>query len=367
MKKQQMRADESLLPTQRLFYSPYLEHNRFPSLGEGVTEPERAGYRLRKLFYQFRPTQVLQYSGERFENLFHDRLIEAKDRKRKRIFILGASTARGHGVSVENTYHRLLENNLRRHSVACIPVAAGGFNSTQENLLFHLTVLPNYPDLVILLDGWNDIFTPANLGVRPGDPVTMSVLYAKYYGYFFNLLVALALRNAWIRSKFYGLLAREKEEFLAEFMSSSEIRKRTAESILNVYLSNVRTIIEGCRLRNIPVLHVLQPSADWILCNEQQDSKEAEGYRRRIAELGWTKHGLEPFIAAVYGEMMARIKAQSWARGVVLDLQSKFELGHFSDPVHLNEEGNVHLCELLTPIVEAVMQGTSATDRAPEY
>lgn len=364
IKKQSIR-DETLVPTQHVFYVPYLEHSNFPSLWEGDTEPERAGYRLRRLSYQFHPRQVLQHSGERFEALFHDRIKESKDQKRLRIFFLGASTARGfgHGVNIDNCYHRLLESNLSKHSAACIPVAAGGFNSTQENLLFHLAVLPNNPDFVILLDGWNDIFLPANLAVRPGDPMTMSVLYQKYHGYFFNLLTALARRNPWIRRRLLGVLDRDKKEFIGEFVSSQEVRRIIADSIINVYLGNMKTIVEGCQLRDIPVLHVLQPSADWILVNNLQDSKSAESYRNRISSIGWANHGLESFIASVYGDMMSGIKAQSWAQGVALDLQSKFELGHFADPVHLNEEGNAHLCELLTPIVEATLQQNSATDR----
>lgn len=36
------------------------------------------------------------------------------------------------------------------------------------------------------------------------------------------------------------------------------------ESIVNVYLTNVEQMIVSCKLRNIPVLYVLQPSLDML-------------------------------------------------------------------------------------------------------
>lgn len=50
------------------------------------------------------------------------------------------------------------------------------------NTRYHLAVAPRKSEVVIVLDGFNDVVLPMNTAARPGDPYQTGIRYGKFYG-----------------------------------------------------------------------------------------------------------------------------------------------------------------------------------------
>jgi len=101
----------------------------------------------------------------------------AKTKDIYRIVIVGASTAfGGMSTSDEKTFYKVLERNLnknlskdnRRYEVIC--GAMPSYNSMQELILIEMKILKMEPDMVIILDGFNDAINYLARDSRAGYP-----------------------------------------------------------------------------------------------------------------------------------------------------------------------------------------------------
>ncbi len=355
--KRVSKRDTTLDATSALFYMPYLEHCNIPPLGAGTTEPERAGYSLGRLMYQYRRREVLQSSGDRFHHIFQHKLASAKDPGAFRIFTMGASTAFGHGAAPEERYYSLLEKAIRRpFPVAVVPAAVSAINSTQQSILFNLTLLPLKPDCIILIDGWNDIGLPSLFSVRPGDPMNISTLYQKYHHNVFNLMLTLGAKSSWVDKRIMRRLQADRADFLKYFFADGGFQRDVLASIVNVYLSNLDNIVENCRLRKIDILHFIQPSADVLLERRKTgiSEKEHEAYTERVAHLPWAHVGLSPFLNKAFTALEEGIKSRPW-NTVSQSLLTEFTLDDYLDPAHLNKQGQAKLAKILLDKVDSLL------------
>jgi hypothetical protein len=82
---------------------------------------------------------------------------DTMDMSAVRIFVVGGSVAHG-GSPLETTYFSQLQRSLQaNYPIQVIAASIGGGSSTEALVLFALTALPNRPDMVVILDGWNDL------------------------------------------------------------------------------------------------------------------------------------------------------------------------------------------------------------------
>ena len=349
--------DVTLDSTTKLHYLPYLEHSNLASLGEGKTEPERAGYSRGRLMYIYKKTQLVKHAGERFQHVFHHKAERAPDTSAFRIFVLGGSAAMGHGAEVEDRYYTLLEKKLRRpYKVEVIPAGLSALCSTQSNVIFNLVVLPQKPDLVLVFDGWNDIALSSLFSVRPGDPMNISTLYRKYYHPFFNLVLALGAKSSFVEQRIVSALRKDRDEFIRHFLTNKDFAAQALQSVANVYLSNLENIVEGCRLRKVPVLHSFQPSSDLLLERFPGRFTEAskKSYFDRISHQAWANTGLGPFWERAYELLERGVRAKPWADSSVFTHET-FSIDHFLDPVHLNPDGQAHLAQRLFELIDPIL------------
>lgn len=341
------RGDLTLASANLVYYQPYLEHANLPTIGPGETEPEKAGYSKARLMYQYRRNALVGSAGERFAHVFQGEEKSTADRFVDRMFVLGGSVAFGQGASGPDRYYKQLEARLGG-KWRVIPAALGAINSTQENIILHLVVLPLQPDFVVILDGWNDVVLPSLFSVRPGDPMTMSTLYQKYFHPLFNLRVALAKRS-WLANKLLlRSLRLDRREFLDFLEREPKFRENLLDSAARVYVNNLETMIESCRARGIRVLHALQPSADVMLAREASRFTDAEkqDYEERMSSIPWANMGLRSFIDEAYRKIELQIAARPWAKESI-GFNGELSLSQFVDPVHLNAEGQRALAAVL--------------------
>jgi hypothetical protein len=53
----------------------------------------------------------------------------------------------------------------------------GAFISTQERLAYYLAASPRGAQIIIILNGYNDLLGSASSGTRPGDPFQLGIRY----------------------------------------------------------------------------------------------------------------------------------------------------------------------------------------------
>ena len=359
---QLLRRKAGLNTTSSVHFLPYLELCNIPSPGPAASEPERSGYQRGAFLLQYRLPTVLESTAERFQHLFQDRHVEAHDPAKRRIFVVGASVTFGEGLSVEDRYYSMLERKIGDPSVRVIPVGVNGAVSTQENLLLHLAVLPLKPDMVIFINGWNDIGIPLLFAARPGDPMNISALYRKYYDSSFNLLLKLAKNFVFFDKLLLKRLWHDRDAFIQYLRDNQEFRDGLRRSIVNIFLSNVKTMVESCHARGIPVLHVIQPCVEPLIRDlKKLTEEERKKYEDQLkAAPWWSRVDLNDFLCDTLYELEAQTKRQPWGAQSI-SLLDKFAIDDFLDTAHLNARGSAKLSdELYRHCVHALIARPSA-------
>lgn len=333
----------NLQPREQITAGPYGIYELHPAgeLRPSLAQrdmPGMLGYAPSGVLYQYRGGEV-RSSGEMFDGIFQHARAAVDDRRALRVFFLGASVAFGWGVADEEKYFARLEGMLQRpYPLRAIPAAIPAINTTHENVLFHLTVLPHAPDVVVIINGWNDVMHPFQFGVRPGDPYYTSQLFSRHSDLFFNLRLWLSRRSQLYGNLFSQRISAEVERFQRELMApeAQARREQLRESIVAVYLANMRQVIESCVLRHIPVLLVLQPLPDY--------AKKLRG-----------EAGYDTFLTDAYDRLRQELTTQPWAREHFVDVLEKMRPGDYLDPLHFNAGGQQQFATALQPALEQVL------------
>jgi lysophospholipase L1-like esterase len=195
-----------------------------------------------------------------------------------RIAVLGGSTAFGAFVKDEQTLpatlRDLVQANITTHvwhtpyqSVEVINAAVPGFVSTQELISLVLKVLPLHPDLVVIFDGLNDVFSlgaPPNAAWRMDEwdrqcTMTMSERIKPLM-----LRSSAALRLA--RNLFHGIEERIRGAVHRQPPTPAwTLRPGALEESTSVYLENLRSMLSLLKVRDIAAITVNQPARLWAM------------------------------------------------------------------------------------------------------
>lgn len=350
-----IRVGPQVTLAQADFY-PYLGiANLFPTNPEGVLQREY-GYNKGDVLYQHRRVEQIEFAGDRFQRMFRLPPGQTLDTSAFRIFVLGSSVAHAGNVPLSETYFSKLQQELRApYPIQVIAVGKGGASSTEELILFTLSILPNRPDMLVILNG-SDFAMSSIMGVRPGDPFNASLMYSKHYDLFYN-----ALRWAADRSRlafwFYQHWIYRDLAANAEFIQSNhEYRAAKIDSLVSVYLHNVRTMIEICNGIGIPVVLAPQPTPDLLLKRHGDHIRTSDPTRfarimERVESLPTSKFRSPSLIATAYEKLLHDISRSSDLAPHFLDVQEAVDLGHFVDFVHMDAAGQEKLAEALAAAI----------------
>lgn len=267
-----------------------------------------------------------------------------------RIIVLGGSMSWGTGASSNDTvWTAALEDILRKnHSgrVEVLNACCSGYTSFQELVYLEFKLLQFSPDMVIVLDGYNDLFMSARYPEdKYGDNV--SVYYEAKKKFFNGSLMAQVLGLVANRSHFYALFDRARQKIRYERGRSLSGRLYVHGKGIDNYLENTRTISDVLGPRKIKALFLLQP---YMGTSKKSRSPEEEAMFRKniqsndvmVTLIGMLKARHEKF--ALNNNMVCRDLTDIYD-----DLPSSEAVWY--DHVHLNDRGHRILAEKVSKII----------------
>lgn len=264
------------------------------------------------------------------EKFLNSRKISEKDFV---ILILGGSTAgeftgntRGKN-SLQETFTQLLsDDNSKLH---IFNAAVGGFNIRQQISAMMLTVEKINPDLILVVDGANDIQHSLRTGVMPGttfvDNTYKFILNRPYLG-----PLALILQ----KSQFINGISR--------YLNRNAILNKTKDNELNLsrtieyYLHSRNFINKYAKGAGIKIVFMLQPHVVFSQNPDDNKAKERFSYRSDIVKDAFTK-----ISNSDYSENLCFVDSNKNIEALNLSLE-------FIDDVHFkNKKGYQYMSEML--------------------
>ena len=133
----------------------------------------------------------------------------------------------------------------------------GAFVSAQERIAYDLAIAPRKPDLVINLNGLNDVNLPLKAGVAPGDPLQMGLRYAQVYSSsWFWVLTNNSTFFRYIHNKYIDkYLYKHSREIIDDEYWSMNV----ANNISAIYIENPDTLFIEEKQSGTPTIVVFQP------------------------------------------------------------------------------------------------------------
>ena len=267
-----------------------------------------------------------------------------------RIIVLGGSTAWGSGASSNDTvWTAVLENILRRHSgktVEVLNAACGGYTSFQELMYLEFKLLQFSPDMVIVLDGYNDIFMDA---LYPGDKyeANVSVSYYDEKKFFESGLLWQISGLILSRSNFCSLIRRAGEKIKYETGRSLYGRGYVHTKGIDNYISNIQSIAGLLKGRNIKTMFLLQP---YLAISKKQLSPEEESMLSKNRQASAYMIPLMELLREKYKQFASKNALNYYDLTDICDDSPRSETMWY-DHAHLNDNGNKVLAEKLGNIL----------------
>lgn len=230
-----------------------------------------AGIQERSLNLQYQPFVMW---GDDLDEKAKDFL--DKNRSAYKILLVGGSTAQGFDEKVlVEVFSRILPGE----SVAVINVAYGGYNIRQEVISTVLVAEKIKPNLILVLDGANDVIHSFRPNVKVGttyvDQTYHLIMDKPYFAPAVHLLQKSQLFNGMLR-----LWAREHE-----ILNALE----KIDPAVDVYL-NARSYLNKYALgAKIPIIFMLQPFVGFSESVNDGPSKEMYRYREEYVMYGLKK------------------------------------------------------------------------------
>ena len=256
------------------------------------------------------------------------------------VYVLGGSVAQGFSAErKEDTWHARLEGMLRdrlgRQDLYVFNAAMGAYVSLQEKLAYYLAVMPRRANLVMIVDGYNDITIPPNSAVRAGDPYQVGLRFSQLFtdGFMWWLARHSAIANTVLQNEFNEDVARYRKRMAEDDV----LFRRQAEAIADIYVENTGEMLAACRARGQACFVGIQPAR----------SLTAEYLGTRFDDILPQKR-----IVEAYRILLDKVAASPMKDGYV-DLTHVFDRGDklqfYADSVHPNFAGSQVLARAILP------------------
>jgi lysophospholipase L1-like esterase len=291
---------------------------------------------------------------------------------RPRVVVVGGSAAFGLRVPERATFAAGLESRLA--GVEVLNAGVSGYLSAQELALVVTRLLDLRPDVLVVFDGWNDVYAPywwsrfgdgkrAHPGVNTGF-LTIEDRLVRYREIQRNPLAALleAGQTLLSRSSVLGALANLlRPESGADSGGGLDDAQRSA--IASGYVANLRKLHDLTSARGIGLLVVVQPELVQYMTPEKRSQLEGRSTGNFFSGDAYVVHFPE-----TYSEFRRRVIPALRASGVrVIDASERFARltapqALFIDPVHLSVNGHDQMARILEEPVARLLESTRLHD-----
>ena len=246
------------------FYQQVTNLNQLATMPEG---PMGYGYYYDRGIYIYDPKLNKPDLLKRTEFFFRDGHTNSIGRANNpgdeelRICVIGGSTAAGSSASsASKTWSSVLEKKLSRElnkEVLVLNAAVASFVTSQERLCLELAVLPRQPDMVIIINGQNDVDLALTGGLRPGDPPGTGWFYGKLYHpgsrVFFE-------NSAVLRYLTHNRHVAALRENCARILADPDRLELLTHGIIETYCENMAAMYDRCSQMGVDCVGFLQPN-----------------------------------------------------------------------------------------------------------
>lgn len=271
-----------------------------------------------------------------------------------RIIVLGGSVAWGAGASSNQTvWTKVLEDLLKENNVSAEVLNAGcaGYISFQELIYLQFKLLDFSPDLVIVFDGYNDLFMSSLYSEKKYENNTTPYYEAEKSFYTQPLLVQIGglVKE---RSNFFKLIKRTREKILYENGKPMyKISSLNKAGIAN-YFSNIKSVLDILKGRGIKGIFVLQP---YIFESKKiLSSTEKVILQKSRQEAPVIKEAMD-VLRRDYRNFTVREGINFCDLNDVFDNIPVSQTVWF-DHVHLNDQGNRIIAERLKDVIISILK-----------
>ncbi len=338
-------------------YHYMMPNEQLPYTLEG---PVRMGYRESTVGFDYDPSTRPPRSSATFADyLFGHKMsryhadevdrISCGDQDATLIYVLGGSVAQGFSAGrTEDSWHAIIERQLRerfnRQNIYMFNAAMGAFVSLQEKLAYYLAVVPRRANLVLIVDGYNDVTVPANSSVRPGDPYALGLRLNQLFtdGFLLWLAKHSAIVHTILEDQFNAHVAETRRKLDQD----DALFRQHAEAIADIYVENMTEVLDMCAARGQACLVGIQPAR----------SLTAEYVGAHADDILSQKR-----IVQLYRILLDKVAA-SPRHDRFFDLTHVFDagqkLGFYADSVHPNQAGAKVLAQAILPhVLDALKNG----------
>ncbi|MFQ5672967.1 MAG: hypothetical protein ACE5G9_07725 [Nitrospinales bacterium] len=299
----------------------------------------------------FRPLPSLELRpGEKYFFDFDGVTVTAeKPPGEYRIFIMGGSVAKGYGASApDKKFYRILETLLNenrpeqsRKHFKVISAGRLGYVSAQELILLLMGIFDFHPDMVIHLNGANDIIAVAQRQESPGYPF--------YFQSLKKALKAVTLERqidqTLGKSAFLSALGRMFKKY------RTSIPDLTATNITRHYTRNMRQTAQFLSANGIETFFILQPV---LLYKKEPSPGEQALVNNKTAQSVQIWKTTYPRLAETLKTISGEEKIH-WR-----DFRGAFDTTGetvFTDSVHFNNRGQGILAHALFEAIKTTAYG----------
>ncbi len=293
-----------------------------------------------------------RYSSYTMNNFaFRNDYPVSKDRKPGtfRVIVLGGSVAWGTGASSNKTvWTAVAQELLQRDDLAVEVLNAGcaGYISFQELMYLQFRLLEFSPDMIVVLDGYNDIFMSSLYDVNRYTPHTNPYydMEKRFHALPLIFQIGGLIKE---RSAFFKLMKRIQEKILYErgkpMFPVSHLNTRG----IDAYFSNVKSMADILRGRGIVTVFMLQP---YIMESKKGLSADEERMAAKARQEAPVIKGAYQVVRQRYQDLANREHIAYYDLNGIFDRYDAATTVWF-DHVHLNDNGHRVLGELLKDII----------------
>lgn len=297
-------------------------------------------------YFTFSPDPVLLTN----EDGLYTKAARAKASGKFRIILVGGSVARSsqgripYEQTIAAELERALNSRLKTNSIEVINAGVAAYVAEQEFILIQLVLQQYQPDMIVTLDGYNDVLSfdanrPDDAAYAPIDYRRMKVIEQgkEQESAFYRLRVC--FKNV-LRAKRYFMAALSRDE-RRDYSSISDAQIERAAA---GYLGILRDMKDFASAKQIALYSFLQP-VRWYAPESPQHA--------RLAGV--------PQLAKLYSRYEEGIRQYPWARSLTDVFEKNLDL--YNDDCHVKARGNEIFAAAMADFLEPKLGVQSETGR----